>query len=179
MFYVFVILMLLRPPGSTLDRSSAASDVYKRQALNEKGLRQSTMVKQSEHSGPQDALNEKGLRRRCHSLCLHRWSARCPERKGITTRYSQRSPRKCKSARCPERKGITTAGEAHVCCPGHASARCPERKGITTVLLEWYTNNRESANCPEEKGITTGNCTIRYEKSEHAKSPQNKGIKNI
>ena len=31
--YVFFFLMIRRPPRSTLDRSSAASDVYKRQAL--------------------------------------------------------------------------------------------------------------------------------------------------
>ena len=30
-FYVFFFLMIRRPPRSTLDRSSAASDVYKRQ----------------------------------------------------------------------------------------------------------------------------------------------------
>ena len=30
---VFFFLMIRRPPRSTLDRSSAASDVYKRQAL--------------------------------------------------------------------------------------------------------------------------------------------------
>ena len=34
LFYSFVFfLMIRRPPRSTLDRSSAASDVYKRQAL--------------------------------------------------------------------------------------------------------------------------------------------------
>ena len=32
-FYLFFFLMIRRPPRSTLDRSSAASDVYKRQAL--------------------------------------------------------------------------------------------------------------------------------------------------
>ena len=32
-FFVFCFLMIRRPPRSTLDRSSAASDVYKRQAL--------------------------------------------------------------------------------------------------------------------------------------------------
>mgnify|MGYP003381099311 CR=1 FL=1 len=32
-FFCFVFLMIRRPPRSTLDRSSAASDVYKRQAL--------------------------------------------------------------------------------------------------------------------------------------------------
>ena len=31
---VFFFLMIRRPPRSTLDRSSAASDVYKRQSLN-------------------------------------------------------------------------------------------------------------------------------------------------
>ena len=31
--YVFFFLMIRRPPRSTLDRSSAASDVYKRQRL--------------------------------------------------------------------------------------------------------------------------------------------------
>ena len=30
-FYFFLFLMIRRPPRSTLDRSSAASDVYKRQ----------------------------------------------------------------------------------------------------------------------------------------------------
>ena len=33
MSYVFFFLMIRRPPRSTLDRSSAASDVYKRQLL--------------------------------------------------------------------------------------------------------------------------------------------------
>ena len=32
-FYVFFFLMIRRPPRSTLDRSSAASDVYKRQVV--------------------------------------------------------------------------------------------------------------------------------------------------
>ena len=32
---VFFVLMIRRPPRSTLDRSSAASDVYKRQALEQ------------------------------------------------------------------------------------------------------------------------------------------------
>ena len=32
MFVCFFVLMIRRPPRSTLDRSSAASDVYKRQA---------------------------------------------------------------------------------------------------------------------------------------------------
>ena len=32
--FVFFFLMIRRPPRSTLDRSSAASDVYKRQRLN-------------------------------------------------------------------------------------------------------------------------------------------------
>mgnify|MGYP003380767279 CR=1 FL=1 len=32
-YIVFFFLMIRRPPRSTLDRSSAASDVYKRQAL--------------------------------------------------------------------------------------------------------------------------------------------------
>ena len=32
-FFLFFFLMIRRPPRSTLDRSSAASDVYKRQAL--------------------------------------------------------------------------------------------------------------------------------------------------
>ena len=32
---VFFFLMIRRPPRSTLDRSSAASDVYKRQILND------------------------------------------------------------------------------------------------------------------------------------------------
>ena len=31
MYFVFFFLMIRRPPRSTLDRSSAASDVYKRQ----------------------------------------------------------------------------------------------------------------------------------------------------
>ena len=31
--YLFFFLMIRRPPRSTLDRSSAASDVYKRQAV--------------------------------------------------------------------------------------------------------------------------------------------------
>ena len=35
MFFFF--LMIRRPPRSTLDRSSAASDVYKRQALEKDG----------------------------------------------------------------------------------------------------------------------------------------------
>ena len=33
-FFFFFFLMIRRPPRSTLDRSSAASDVYKRQAEN-------------------------------------------------------------------------------------------------------------------------------------------------
>ena len=33
--YYFFFLMIRRPPRSTLDRSSAASDVYKRQALRD------------------------------------------------------------------------------------------------------------------------------------------------
>ena len=33
MLFIFFFLMIRRPPRSTLDRSSAASDVYKRQAL--------------------------------------------------------------------------------------------------------------------------------------------------
>ena len=33
-FYCFFFLMIRRPPRSTLDRSSAASDVYKRQDIN-------------------------------------------------------------------------------------------------------------------------------------------------
>ena len=33
--YVFFFLMIRRPPRSTLDRSSAASDVYKRQQLRD------------------------------------------------------------------------------------------------------------------------------------------------
>ena len=33
-FFFFVFLMIRRPPRSTLDRSSAASDVYKRQDKN-------------------------------------------------------------------------------------------------------------------------------------------------
>ena len=32
-FFVFFFLIIRRPPRSTLDRSSAASDVYKRQVL--------------------------------------------------------------------------------------------------------------------------------------------------
>ena len=32
--YGFFFLMIRRPPRSTLDRSSAASDVYKRQGLS-------------------------------------------------------------------------------------------------------------------------------------------------
>ena len=35
---MFFFLMIRRPPRSTLDRSSAASDVYKRQALNHPSL---------------------------------------------------------------------------------------------------------------------------------------------
>ena len=38
MFIRFFFLMTRRPPRSTLDRSSAASDVYKRQALLSPGL---------------------------------------------------------------------------------------------------------------------------------------------
>ena len=34
LFLLFFFLMIRRPPRSTLDRSSAASDVYKRQAYN-------------------------------------------------------------------------------------------------------------------------------------------------
>ena len=33
LFYLFFFLMIRRPPRSTLDRSSAASDVYKRQTI--------------------------------------------------------------------------------------------------------------------------------------------------
>ena len=33
-FLIFFFLMIRRPPRSTLDRSSAASDVYKRQAID-------------------------------------------------------------------------------------------------------------------------------------------------
>src|SRR5678816_3686091 len=33
-FFFFFFLMIRRPPRSTLDRSSAASDVYKRQAVD-------------------------------------------------------------------------------------------------------------------------------------------------
>ena len=32
-YFVFFFLMIRRPPRSTLDRSSAASDVYKRQII--------------------------------------------------------------------------------------------------------------------------------------------------
>ena len=35
---IFFFLMIRRPPRSTLDRSSAASDVYKRQDLEEENL---------------------------------------------------------------------------------------------------------------------------------------------
>ena len=35
----FFFLMIRRPPRSTLDRSSAASDVYKRQVCDERGDR--------------------------------------------------------------------------------------------------------------------------------------------
>src|SRR5678816_2116273 len=34
-FFFFFFLMIRRPPRSTLDRSSAASDVYKRQVLDQ------------------------------------------------------------------------------------------------------------------------------------------------
>ena len=34
-YHLFFFLMIRRPPRSTLDRSSAASDVYKRQILND------------------------------------------------------------------------------------------------------------------------------------------------
>src|SRR5678815_2669278 len=37
--YYFFFLMIRRPPRSTLDRSSAASDVYKRQAEARAGVR--------------------------------------------------------------------------------------------------------------------------------------------
>ena len=37
MFRVFFFLMIRRPPRSTLERSSAASDVYKRQGLGLEG----------------------------------------------------------------------------------------------------------------------------------------------
>ena len=35
---LFFFLMIRRPPRSTLDRSSAASDVYKRQAVEEPAM---------------------------------------------------------------------------------------------------------------------------------------------
>ena len=38
MCLLFFFLMIRRPPRSTLDRSSAASDVYKRQALKLSGI---------------------------------------------------------------------------------------------------------------------------------------------
>ena len=37
--FVFFFLMIRRPPRSTLDRSSAASDVYKRQVIYMLGVR--------------------------------------------------------------------------------------------------------------------------------------------
>ena len=37
---VFFFLMIRRPPRSTLDRSSAASDVYKRQRADASGVRE-------------------------------------------------------------------------------------------------------------------------------------------
>src|SRR5678810_932990 len=55
----FFFLMIRRPPRSTLDRSSAASDVYKRQPLNTSGIKkiailgpQADQVELGDYSGP-------------------------------------------------------------------------------------------------------------------------------
>ena len=48
-FFVF-FLMIRRPPRSTLDRSSAASDVYKRQVLTQRLLRQACNLRRVAYS---------------------------------------------------------------------------------------------------------------------------------
>ena len=48
--------MIRRPPRSTLDRSSAASDVYKRQVLSGGGVRGAA------HAGVLNALQERGIK---------------------------------------------------------------------------------------------------------------------
>ena len=48
---VVFFLMIRRPPRSTLDRSSAASDVYKRQALGFKGVMRPISTSCVDHLG--------------------------------------------------------------------------------------------------------------------------------
>ena len=58
---LFFFLMIRRPPRSTLDRSSAASDVYKRQLQNRRSR------PPAEHPAPQHSLH---TRRTASLLCL-------------------------------------------------------------------------------------------------------------
>ena len=55
-------LMIRRPPRSTLDRSSAASDVYKRQeGLRVEVAAEPWMPVQGDHAGRQGAAKEGGV----------------------------------------------------------------------------------------------------------------------
>ena len=59
----FFFLMIRRPPRSTLDRSSAASDVYKRQELQvaHRLLVDDVEAPESEEQGHLDAFAEGGV----------------------------------------------------------------------------------------------------------------------
>mgnify|MGYP003381365094 CR=1 FL=1 len=47
----FFFLMIRRPPRSTLDRSSAASDVYKRQVFGSEEFRQAVAIARLDNLG--------------------------------------------------------------------------------------------------------------------------------
>src|SRR5678809_618151 len=60
MFIIFFFLMIRRPPRSTLDRSSAASDVYKRQGYYGKDVE--VMIGELLHRADQDVeLAQRGI----------------------------------------------------------------------------------------------------------------------
>ena len=61
---VFFFLMIRRPPRSTLDRSSAASDVYKRQDIEDVGAlgQQRLAMRQGGGGGGKRAAVREGVR---------------------------------------------------------------------------------------------------------------------
>ena len=59
----FFFLMIRRPPRSTLDRSSAASDVYKRQGLTSYGKHEGSSSLDLMSQAAQLAITDAGLKR--------------------------------------------------------------------------------------------------------------------